>query len=1132
MRSEARTVKTSSEGSATMTKRLITMKKAICGAVIVCLLASFAVVGVIPGSVQPARSEFGEIWLGIQVAIGAVKLTKELFSMAKFFLGPNPTQEAIDQLKQQEEQLQAIIDQENAIQTEITTIEDKLKENNLTQAADKQIAPITNIYSRMEQMADNGYDYYQLHPEALAQFSSDVINPINSIETGVEAFYQSLVVHPPGSPNCALQQARDIALDDLAGNGVSSDFSTTVESTNGVNIVAERPMYFNFQGAWTGGSCQSGIREPSTVRYFAEGTARPNFRTFLCLQNPSGTAADIRITYMLGDGGSLQQSLTIPPHSRSTVNVHDFMGAVDGPHADFSAKVESTNGVGIVAERPMFFIYKGAWTGGHVNAGITSPSTRQYFAEGTTRPGFDSFFCIQNPDTREADVRITYMKGDGSNQQQELKVPPQTRSTVKVNDTIGQYDSDAGDFSAVVESTNGVGLVVERPVYFNYKGKWDGGHCEGGATAPSDRLMFAEGTTRPGFDSFISLQNPEDTDSNVTITYMKGDGSNQEQALTVPARSRKTVRVSDTIGQYNSEACDFSALIEVKSGGKVFAERPVYFDYNGWTGGHDEAGVTSVGSKFYFAEGTRRPGFATYLCLQNPESQQADVRVTFMKGDGTSQVQNITVPPRSRKTINCLQTVQGPSLLSEYTNNLETLFKNSWIYQLMGAEAVCFARDYNPAKYGQSDDYRTNYYDRYMKAETEMFLACTEQLVMSQVDVTGLGRSQVGVFNLPSDAKEVLARADEVSQIALAQGVPATNASGVVTDLNIGLTGQMIASQDIVPAGGSAPVLKARVHGGSTTYDTGATEVISLPWKAVDHSILSYDCWGGTSPYNTLTLDNQWSIVRYRFDNLPPGTYDILDAGGNVLSSGTVTEQSSTNPLDPTDTQTYKLTGGTFDPIRNTRGGPAILLDSSRWTASKTSSGSLREMDDPNHYHSVMDPNTGGLGLWLSATGGNHYTKYTYDQENDLTRTITAGADMDICAHYNLVPKVCLTDVNGNHYSDPHGFVKGNITILPSHYTVTASYELGVTDLSTGTYTSLVSDSVNAQESLTKYDDKKSFDYDNKPGANTYHMTSGHQYKFTFKLKGHHYLDTEDNSNMSAAMNQQVLLDGLRIIGF
>jgi hypothetical protein len=74
------------------------------------------------------------------------------------------------------------------------------------------------------------------------------------------------------------------------------------------------------------------------------------------------------------------------------------------------------------------------------------------------------------------------MKGDGSTDIQTLTVPKNSRSTVVVKDKLGEGDDPAHDFSAKVESTNNTPLVVERPMYFNYKGTWDGGHDVIGAS--------------------------------------------------------------------------------------------------------------------------------------------------------------------------------------------------------------------------------------------------------------------------------------------------------------------------------------------------------------------------------------------------------------------------------------------------------------------------------------------------------------------------------------------------------------------------------------------------------------------------------------------------------------------------
>ena len=100
-----------------------------------------------------------------------------------------------------------------------------------------------------------------------------------------------------------------------------------------------------------------------------------------------------------------------------------------------------------------------------------------YFAEGTCRPNFEPYICIQNPQENEAEVNITYMPGAGENVEQQLTVPPLSRETVRVKDVLGEGDDDAHDFSCLVESTNGAAIIVERPMYFSYNGTWDGGHC-------------------------------------------------------------------------------------------------------------------------------------------------------------------------------------------------------------------------------------------------------------------------------------------------------------------------------------------------------------------------------------------------------------------------------------------------------------------------------------------------------------------------------------------------------------------------------------------------------------------------------------------------------------------------------
>ena len=113
-------------------------------------------------------------------------------------------------------------------------------------------------------------------------------------------------------------------------------------------------------GAWV-----TDYRSPSTAFFFAEGTCRPNFDPYFCIQNPGATAAEVTLTYMKGDGTTAADQVTVAPNSRSTVSPRTKLGTGNDAAHDFSTKVECTNGQTIIAERPMYFNYNGVWTGGH-----------------------------------------------------------------------------------------------------------------------------------------------------------------------------------------------------------------------------------------------------------------------------------------------------------------------------------------------------------------------------------------------------------------------------------------------------------------------------------------------------------------------------------------------------------------------------------------------------------------------------------------------------------------------------------------------------------------------------------------------------------------------------------------------
>ncbi|MHB8896311.1 MAG: WD40/YVTN/BNR-like repeat-containing protein [Candidatus Geothermincolia bacterium] len=407
------------------------------------------------------------------------------------------------------------------------------------------------------------------------------------------------------------------------------------------------------------------LEAESTTYYFAEGTCRPTFDPYICVQNPDVAAdAQVTITYMLGNGTNVPQTLVVPRSSRATVSVKGRLGSADDSAHDFSAKVECTNGIPIIAERPMYFSYRSNLgviiTGGSDVIGALQPRPTFYFAEGSCRPNFDPYICIQNPGAVDSSVTILYMLGDGTTKDSTITVPAHARRTIAVKDRLGSGNDIAHDFSARVQTNDGTSIVAERPMYFSYNSfqgvQITGGHDVVGAATPARKFYFAEGSCRPNFDAYICVQNPGPGTSQVRITYMKGDGTTTEQTLGVPTHTRQTVVVKAVLGTGDDAAHDFSAKVEVLSGSPIIAERPMYFNYRSSlgvaiTGGHDVVGAMYPAGAFYFAEGTCRPNFDPYLCIQNPGPADVSVHITYMTGDGGLVDRDINVAHNSRYTV-------------------------------------------------------------------------------------------------------------------------------------------------------------------------------------------------------------------------------------------------------------------------------------------------------------------------------------------------------------------------------------------------------------------------------------------------------------------------------------------------
>ena len=129
-----------------------------------------------------------------------------------------------------------------------------------------------------------------------------------------------------------------------------------------------------------------------------------------------------------------------------------------------------------LAERPMYFDYRGAgaggWEGGHCVVGAVETAGEWLFAEGYTGGGFHEWLCVQNPGDTEAVLEVDYLtQEEGALDPRGVKVPPRSRVTLFVNEHAGP----GYQLSCRLRVLSGPGVMAERPMYFSHGGR-DGGH--------------------------------------------------------------------------------------------------------------------------------------------------------------------------------------------------------------------------------------------------------------------------------------------------------------------------------------------------------------------------------------------------------------------------------------------------------------------------------------------------------------------------------------------------------------------------------------------------------------------------------------------------------------------------------
>jgi hypothetical protein len=180
-----------------------------------------------------------------------------------------------------------------------------------------------------------------------------------------------------------------------------------------------------------------------------------------------------------------------------------------------------------------------------------------------------------NPGSKDARVTLTYMTDRGEVKGPTVVVKAGTRHSFFAADTV------PNTWSVSTKVTSDQPIVAERSCYWNNRIE---GTNSMGVTSPADSWDLAEGCTGAGFETWVLVQNPNSTPTKITLTYMTPGGSIAGPKVTLPANSRKTFFVADTVPN------QWQVSTRVTADKPVIAERSMYGSNRTW--GHDSVGIS------------------------------------------------------------------------------------------------------------------------------------------------------------------------------------------------------------------------------------------------------------------------------------------------------------------------------------------------------------------------------------------------------------------------------------------------------------------------------------------------------------------------------------------------------------
>jgi hypothetical protein len=204
---------------------------------IIVLLSGLLVPLALPRAAVAQEGELASALKFIEIGFQVFDLIKFGGDIAKEHAGPKPDEQVLQEVEKQGQLIDEVQEGLNEIQAKLAQMFAVLNMQDTMQNAWDQIPNILTYYDELNrEISDKDWDTDPASKDRIAEWANQVAGYQNpNIQNAVSQFHTALVTGGLGNDQRpVLLQMRDFALQELSGsNSSSSDFSTTVESTNG-----------------------------------------------------------------------------------------------------------------------------------------------------------------------------------------------------------------------------------------------------------------------------------------------------------------------------------------------------------------------------------------------------------------------------------------------------------------------------------------------------------------------------------------------------------------------------------------------------------------------------------------------------------------------------------------------------------------------------------------------------------------------------------------------------------------------------------------------------------------------------------------------------------------------------------